>query len=161
MRIFVRLLLLLSLVLAMGCSSSPGASSKPVYNDFVAWQLFNERAVWYSSTSRKPILIYFYTDDCMPCEQMSRHHFTNQNIVLTINNYFTPVRLDSQNKKTRYLMSEFGIQQVPAVVILSHVDRSVLSKMTGVPAPVLFFNNLKISLQMDRVKAIQGVMIGE
>lgn len=159
MRIFVRLFLLLSLIFASGCTATPKTVAS-IPTEFIAWQTFDSQAVWYSNLSKKPILLYFYGENCVSCDQVKKQLFSNRDIVIIINNYFTPIRLHNRSNKTRHLMQQFAVREVPAVVVLSHVDRSVLSKMVGAPAPIFFYNNLKICLQMDRVKAIQGVLIG-
>lgn len=158
MKIFVRLLILLQLVFLASCYQ-PNINHGTVIPDFVNWQKFDNQIVWYSMTARAPILLYFYSDNCINCDKVSNNLFKNENIVLYINQNFAPARLNTRSEDTRRLMRELGVQQTPAIVILSHVDRSVLFKVTGVPTPVMFFNSLKLSLQMDNIKSVQGVLL--
>ena len=74
MKIFVRLLILLQLVFLASCYQ-PNINHGTVIPDFVNWQKFDNQIVWYSMTARAPILLYFYSDNCINCDKVSNNLF--------------------------------------------------------------------------------------
>jgi thioredoxin-related protein len=101
---------LLLVILALGTSSSFGASEK------IDWHTY-EGGMARSKFEKKKVLLYFFAEWCTYCAQMERQTFKNPTVIATLNRNFIPIRVDSDRDTAT--ASLFRVQGLPFSVFLS------------------------------------------
>lgn len=87
----------------------------------IKWSTYRQ-AQKANNGSRK-YFIYFYSDSCGYCKLLEAKTFTNDTIADYINNYYTPVRVNT-GQELKIALS-FGIQGVPDLRFLSPSGESI------------------------------------
>jgi thiol:disulfide interchange protein DsbD len=86
----------------------------------LTFQPFDSAALQLAEASRKPVLIDFRADWCIPCREMDRSTFVNPAVVKAASR-FVRLRADltQQDGKNQAIISKFGIQGVPTTLLIN------------------------------------------
>ncbi|HYB91502.1 MAG TPA: cytochrome c biogenesis protein CcdA [Candidatus Binataceae bacterium] len=104
----------------------------------LTFQPFLSSALQAAQAGRKPVLIDFRADWCIPCREMDRSTFVDPAVVSEAQR-FVRLRADltRQDKNNATLMSRFGIQGVPTTMIIDSKGQVRLRKVGYVSAEEL------------------------
>jgi thiol:disulfide interchange protein DsbD len=96
----------------------------------LTFQPFDSMALASASETRKPVLIDFAADWCIPCREMEHSTFVNPKVVNEASR-FVRMRADltRQDKINQQLMSKFRIQGVPTTVMIDSSGRVQVQKV--------------------------------
>lgn len=106
-----------SLMLACGLFSQSSAAEPPR----LTWHSDFETARRESRDSDLPLLIHFFGVNCPPCRQMEAEVFHSAEFQKMVAGGFVLVKLES--RKNRELCEQFGINSIPADIVLSPQDQ--------------------------------------
>ena len=85
----------------------------------LAFQPFNSDLLASATDARKPVLIDFSADWCIPCREMEHSTFADPSVVSEARRFVTmKANLTKQDKQTEDLMSRFEIQGVPTTMLI-------------------------------------------
>ncbi|HEV2170841.1 MAG TPA: cytochrome c biogenesis protein CcdA [Candidatus Binatus sp.] len=83
------------------------------------FQPFNPDLLASATEARKPVLIDFSADWCIPCREMEHSTFIDPSVVSEARRFVRmKANLTAQDKKTEDLMSRFEIQGVPTTMLI-------------------------------------------
>jgi thiol:disulfide interchange protein DsbD len=91
---------------------------------------FDSAALLMAEASRKPVLIDFRADWCIPCREMDRSTFVDPAVVKAASR-FVRLRADltQQDGKNQAIIDKFGIQGVPTTLIINSAGRIEVRKV--------------------------------
>ena len=96
---------------------------------------FNSELLASATEARKPVLIDFSADWCIPCREMEHSTFIDPSVVSEARRFVTmKANLTAQDKKTEELMNKFDIQGVPTTVMIDSAGK-VLQRKVGYIGP--------------------------
>ena len=85
----------------------------------LTFQPFNDTALASANETRKPVLIDFSADWCIPCREMEHSTFVNPKVVNEASRFVRmKADLTHQDQSNKDLMSKFQIQGVPTTVMI-------------------------------------------
>lgn len=112
----------------------------------VQWDVYNGGALAAAKIAKKPVVIDFYADWCLPCKELDEKTFTDKAIVAEMDR-FVRVKADLTvpgDAKTQELTKQYAIVGVPTIVFLdsSGNERKDL-RVTGFEPAETFLGKLK------------------
>jgi thiol:disulfide interchange protein DsbD len=86
----------------------------------VRWTPYNENIISKAAKDKKPLILDFYADWCLPCKEMDKHVFTDPEI-LELSRKFVMVRLDLTRKQPfqKEIILKYSIKGVPTAIFLN------------------------------------------
>lgn len=111
------------------------AVPEPVITTLVTWVPL-ERAAAAASQQGKPILYDFTADWCVPCRNLDREGWANEDVALIVNREFIPVRVDASAREedldpaVAALMKRYRVDSFPTLVV-TDAEGNELRKESG------------------------------
>lgn len=93
----------------------------------IQWKKFSNEALEGAIASGKPVIIDFYADWCIPCKELDKFTFTNEEVINQAKNYIT-LKADLthfQSEKTNKIRDKFNIKGVPTIVFINKDGKEV------------------------------------
>ncbi|MFT7641069.1 MAG: thiol-disulfide isomerase/thioredoxin [Pirellulaceae bacterium] len=88
-----------------------------------------------SEQQKRPILLHFYADWCVPCRKLDRDVFPNNAVVKAISDNFIAVKVDIE--KSKPLAEHFQVSRIPADVIVTADGQVLYQGQSSMDANVL------------------------
>jgi thioredoxin:protein disulfide reductase len=109
----------------------------------VAFEPFNSDLLASATEARKPVLIDFSADWCIPCREMEHSTFVDPSVVSEARRFVRmKANLTAQNKTTEDLMSKFEIQGVPTTMLIDSSGK-VFQRKVGYIGPREMLSDLR------------------
>ncbi|HBZ01551.1 MAG TPA: hypothetical protein DEO84_09565 [candidate division Zixibacteria bacterium] len=111
---------LLAIVLIGGAIwwGMPGAEA--VKEGGIAWQPYSTEVVQKAAVDKKPVVIDFYADWCIPCKELDKYSFSDSRVV-SVGSNFVMLKANltkGSSPEVKGLISQYGIKGVPTVVFI-------------------------------------------
>jgi thiol:disulfide interchange protein DsbD len=104
---------------------------------------FNSERLASATEARKPVLIDFSADWCIPCREMEHSTFIDPSVVSEARRFVTmKANLTAQDKKTEELTSKYEIQGVPTTMLIDSSGK-VLQRKVGYIGPREMLSDLR------------------
>ena len=92
--------------------------SKVKSSNGIEWQPFTvDEAIEKASERNKDILLYFYSDECEACEDVSETVFTDHELAEAINHYI-PLKIDGESSLGEELGSTYDLIAYPSFIFI-------------------------------------------
>ena len=109
----------------------------------VQWEKYNQSLI---ATSKKPVVVDFYADWCLPCKELDEKTFTDPAVAAELNR-FTRIKANLTNaddEEVKKLTKEYAIVGVPTLIFVDANGHEVPSlRLTGFEPPKPFVARLK------------------
>jgi thiol:disulfide interchange protein DsbD len=104
----------------------------------IAWSPYSDEALTQAAADRRPVLIDFEAEWCLPCREMDRTTFRDPAVVRAASR-FTMLRADvtAQDERAAALMERFRVPGVPTYVLLGPDGQERWRQVGFVPATEL------------------------
>jgi len=86
----------------------------------IQWSTFSNEALESAKANGKPVIIDFYADWCIPCKELDKFTFTN-NEVINLSKKYVTLKADLthfQSEETNKIRDKFNIKGVPTIVFI-------------------------------------------
>jgi thiol:disulfide interchange protein DsbD len=104
---------------------------------------FNSELLASATEARKPVLIDFSADWCIPCREMEHSTFIDPSVVSEAKRFVRmKANLTAQDKKTEELTSKFEIQGVPTTMLIDSAGK-VTQRKVGYIGPREMLSDLR------------------
>ncbi len=107
------------------------------------WQSYQPELLDIARTNRKPVVLDFYADWCIPCHELERETFSHPDVMAALGGYVR-LKVDmthDDNAENRAVVERFGVQGVPTLVFLdANGDELQNSRVTGFLPPNEFLS---------------------
>jgi thiol:disulfide interchange protein DsbD len=93
----------------------------------VRWDKYDAKALKAASVARKPVVIDFYADWCLPCKELDANTFSDATVARELNR-FIRVKADltlADDPKTQALAKQYAIVGVPAIIFLDETGKEI------------------------------------
>ncbi len=86
----------------------------------VTWIPYDQNIISRAAKDKKPLILDFYADWCLPCKEMDKHVFTDPEVVELSHNFIT-MRLDLTRKKPfqKEVLRKYRIRGVPTAIFFN------------------------------------------
>jgi thiol:disulfide interchange protein DsbD len=109
----------------------------------LTFQPFNSALLVSATEARKPVLIDFSADWCIPCREMEHSTFVDPSVVSEARRFVAmKANLTKQDKHTEDLMSRFEIQGVPTTMLIDSSGK-VFQRKVGYIGPQEMLSDLR------------------
>jgi len=112
----------------------------------VQWSKYDVNAISAASAQKRPVVIDFYADWCLPCKELDAKTFSDPAVIAEMNR-FVRIKADltlTNDEKTQALTKQYAILGVPTIVFIDSSGREVTSaRLTGYEPPAPFLERLK------------------
>ena len=112
----------------------------------VSWSKFRAEDVAAASSARKPAIVDFYADWCMPCKELDEKTFTDRAVAAELGRFvrFKANLTQSDDPAIQELTKRYAVIGVPTIVLVDSSGREVPSlRLTGFEPPAQFLKRLQ------------------
>ncbi|MBI2419996.1 MAG: thioredoxin fold domain-containing protein [Ignavibacteriales bacterium] len=98
----------------------------------IAWEKYTDKTLEAASQEKKPVIIDFYADWCIPCKELDKLTFSKDNVIAE-SKRFVALKADmtkSVSPEVEALKNKFNIRGVPTVILLDANGKEV-QRITG------------------------------
>lgn len=88
-----------------------------------------KKALQEAEAKKRPLLVHFYADWCVPCQRMEREVFSNVALKEQLGAHFVAVKLNSDHNQE--LVNTYGVQKLPSDVIVDSYTGRVIAMHSG------------------------------
>ncbi len=92
-------------------------SALPAAAEQVAWQTNLEEAMAEARESNRPVLLHFWTPDCVPCRRLEKSVLNQPRVVETLERQFIPVKVNAQDHPE--IARRYHVSSVPVDVVVT------------------------------------------
>ncbi|MEZ6116341.1 MAG: DUF255 domain-containing protein [Pirellulaceae bacterium] len=100
--------------------------------DDIKWLYDFQQAQDIAAQEDRPLLVHFYSQDCIPCRNVENRVFSQSNVSRMINDFFVAVKIDAEAEPQ--IAKKFKVEQWPTDVLLSPEGREY-HRMQTPPSP--------------------------
>jgi thiol:disulfide interchange protein DsbD len=111
----------------------------------VVWEKFEASSVAAAAAEKKPVVIDFYADWCLPCKELDQNTFSDPRVKAEMDR-FTRLKADLTlaNATSDQLSREYTIVGVPTIVFIDASGKEMRDlRLTGFEGPDAFLGRLK------------------
>jgi len=102
-----------------------------------------------AATNKKPIFVDVYADWCLPCKQMDKFVFTNDNLAKYLNDNFINYKMDSDGNQGDMIKAVYSVQMLPSIIFLDDEGELLKLKEGYIDAEILL-NECKNIVRKNR-----------
>lgn len=98
----------------------------------VEWEPYSPERVEAAAASGRPVMLDFYADWCIPCLELDRVTFTDEDVIEEANR-FTTLKIDLtqfDSPEAEHLRRKFNVAGVPTIVMLDAAGQEVTEERT-------------------------------
>ncbi|MBI4372873.1 MAG: thioredoxin fold domain-containing protein [Candidatus Omnitrophica bacterium] len=110
----------------------------------VVWEPYSGGKVKMAKEMRKPVVIDFYADWCIPCHELERYTYSNQAVIQALEP-FVRLKVDATNPNTKEALEpieKFDVIGVPTILFLDPDGKEVPeARITGYVPPAEFLKS--------------------
>ncbi|HYM61910.1 MAG TPA: cytochrome c biogenesis protein CcdA, partial [Thermoanaerobaculia bacterium] len=112
----------------------------------VRWDAYDAKSLAAAATAKKPAIIDFYADWCLPCKELDKNTFSDAKVAERLG-HFIRLKADltkPEDPATKALAAQYGIAGVPTIVLLdaTGAERKDL-RLTGYEPPEKFLARIE------------------
>ena len=96
--------------------------------DIVPWHTDIESAFDMAKKQNVPVLLHFWTPDCIPCKRLDHSVFNRNSVSETLDDFFIPVKINAASNPA--IAAKYKVQRFPTDVILSPNDEELHRMIT-------------------------------
>jgi thioredoxin:protein disulfide reductase len=113
--------------------------------DGVVWDKYEGSAVTAAAAEKRPVVIDFYADWCLPCKELDQKTFSDPRVKAEMNRFARlKADLTLANANSDRLSREYSVVGVPTIVFLGADGKEMTSlRLTGFEGPEAFLGRLK------------------
>jgi thiol:disulfide interchange protein DsbD len=112
----------------------------------VTWAKYDSKALAAAAAAKKPVIIDFYADWCLPCKELDEKTFSDEKVAAEMQR-FIRVKADltaPDDEQTKALTKQYTIYGVPTIVFLDSSGREVTAqRLTGFEPPEKYLERLR------------------
>ncbi len=114
----------------------------------VTWDEYDTEWLNEARLSKRPVVIDFYADWCIPCIELDRRTFTDGKVIDALDD-FVRLKVDLthfDSPESEFIRKEFGIAGVPTIVFLNRAGDEVKSaRFSGYMPPKDFLERVELA----------------
>jgi thioredoxin-related protein len=99
----------------------------------IEWRPFNKKWFKRSKPLDKPVVLLFTRRGCKGCFMLNQGALKDKQVAQLLNKSFTPIKLNETHEKWIDLAGQYGVEQVPTIILFDFNGREIM-RITG-PAP--------------------------
>ncbi len=115
-----------------------------------------KEAVKQSKKTKKPILVYYRADWCLPCQLMEETTFTDEHLSILMNSSYITLIMDRDNPASVDWIEKYNICCLPTFQVLDHKGKQISYSEGSLSTPS-FYKFLNFDLPQHTAAGIAGI----
>ncbi len=117
--------------------------------DKMAWQQYSDDSYTTAISNDRPVIIDFYADWCIPCKELDKLTFTDEDII-ALSGEFELIKVDltgGAEGKIKDLKDQYNVKGVPTIVFINDRGEEMVKQRTlGFVKPDVFIKKMHATL---------------